>query len=174
MKRAILSTTVAVIIAAAAPSSFAANLAVGTDGQAGVNAAVGDNAATVGAAVNSTTSVQTGDNATSTTTNAATTNADAGSLVAAISSDGTTASSIQGLGDISSVTVVKVNDVIKANDEQTVKAALAKSKSEIVKLQAAIAANSKLKAKLEEKSVKLSSVVALNVDANSAVTVFVE
>ena len=169
MKRALLSTTVAVIIAAAASSSFAANLAVGTDGQAGVNAAVGDNASNVGAAANSTTSVQTGDNATS-----ASTNADAGSLVAAISSDGTTASSIQGLGDISSVTVVKVNDVIKANDEQTVKAALAKSKSEIVKLQAAIAANSKLKAKLEEKSVKLSSVVALNVDAKSAVTVFVE
>lgn len=169
MKRALLFTTVAVIIAAAASSSFAANLAVGTDGQVGVNAALGDNAVTVGAAANSTTSVQTGDNATSITSNA-----DAGSLVAAISSDGTTASSIQGLGDISSVTVVKVNDVIKANDEQTVKAALAKSKSEIVKLQAAIAANTKLKAKLEEKSVKLTSVVALNVDAKSAVTVFVE
>ena len=169
MKRAILSTTVAVIIAAAASSSFAANLAVGTDGQAGVNATVGDNAATVGAVANSTTSVQTGNNTTGSTSNA-----DAGSLVAAISSDGTVASSIQELGEISSVTVVKVNDVVKANDEQTVKAALAKSKSEIVKLQAAIAANSKLKAKLEEKSVKLSSVVALNVDAKSAVTVFVE
>ncbi|MDP8995555.1 MAG: hypothetical protein M3O03_00925 [Pseudomonadota bacterium] len=147
------------MIAAAASPSFAASATVGVD--ADTTAKVGDTAAAVGA--NSNASVQAG-----------TTAADPASVVAAISSDGTAAASIQGLGDISSVTVIKVNDVIKASDDQALKAALAKSKADIVKLQAAIAANSKLKAKLEEKSVKLSSIVALNVDAKSEVTVFVE
>jgi hypothetical protein len=168
MKRAILSTTVAVVIAAAASSSFAANLTVGADGKVGANAAVGDTAATVGAAAGSTTTAQTGNSANGATTT------DSGSLVAAISSDGAIAASVKQLGNVSSVTVVKVADMVKADDKQTVDAALTKSKSDIAKLQAAIAANSKLKTKLEEKSVKLSSVVALNVDANSAVTVFVD
>ena len=172
MKHTLLTTTVAIMIAAAASPSYAANLSVGADGKADTKADttvnVGDTTAKLGASADADASAATGNSATSTTTNV-----DSGSLVAAISSDAATAATVQEMSDISSVTVVKVKDVIKANDEQTVKAALAKSKLEIAKLQAAVAANSKLKAKLEEKSINISSVVALNVAANSAVTVFV-
>ena len=168
MKHTLLTTTVAIMIAAAASPSYAANLSVGADGKADSTVKVGDTTAKLGASADADASAATGNSATSTTTNV-----DSGSLVAAISSDAATAATVQEMSDISSVTVVKVKDVIKANDEQTVKAALAKSKLEIAKLQAAVAANSKLKAKLEEKSINISSVVALNVAANSAVTVFV-
>ena len=168
MKNTLLTTTIAMMIAAAASTSYAANLSVGADGKADTTVKVGDTTAKLGANADTDASAATGNNSTSTTLPV-----DSGSLVAAISSDATTAASIQEISDISSVTVIKVKDVIKANDEQTVKTALAKSKLEIAKLQAAVAANSKLKAKLEEKSVNISTVVALNVAANSAVTVFV-
>ena len=77
------------------------------------------------------------------------------------------------MADVSSVKVVKISAIAEGHNQEAVKAALDTNKSAISKLQAAIAANAKLKAKLEEKSVKLSSVVALNMESNDSVTVFV-
>ena len=156
MKYSILTTVAAVMIAAAGPSSFAAGLAVGVDGQVDTSAQV--------VAPGSPDKVETG----------STTNADVGLLVTALSADGTTAATLKEVNNTSSVTVIKVADVATGNDKQTVDDALIKNKANIASLRAAIAANSQLKAKLDEKSVKASNVVALNVAASGAVTVFVE
>ena len=168
MKRTFLMTTVALFIAGAAAPSFADTASVGATGQAGTSAAVGSTAAKVGATVDSNTTVNTGDKTT------AGANANFGTLMSAITADASTAASIQEMTNVSSVKVVKVSALAEGNNQEAVKAALDTNKSAVAKLQAAIAANANLKAKLNEKSVKLSSVVALNMDASGTVIVFVD
>ncbi len=146
MKRTVFLTAIALMIATAAPSSFAA----------GINASTTNNPSPDALVIGSTT------------------NACAESLITAVSDDATNATSIKEMADISSLTVIKVSDGDTGNDLQTVNDALTKNKANIATLYAAIAANSQLKAKLDEKSIRPSSVVALNVVIGGVVTAFVE
>ena len=91
----------------------------------------------------------------------------------AINTDASTAASIQQMANVSSLTVVDVSTLAQGNGQAAVKAALDTNKSAVAKLQAAIAANAALSAKIEANSVKVTSVVAMNIDASGSVVMFV-
>ena len=146
MKRTVFLSAIALMFATAAQSSFASCIVASTTNNSASDALV----------------------------IVATTNAVAESMITAASSVATVATAFKEMADISSLTVIEVYDGDTGIDLQTVTDALTKNKSIIATLNAAFAADSQLKAKLDEKSINPLSMVALNVVTDSTVTVFVE
>lgn len=93
-------------------------------------------------------------------------------VTAAIENSGATASQIGTITAVGEVKVVKINELGgNATDLQT---AVSENQEDVAKLRGAVEANPALKAELEKQQVEVSSVVATKIEADGAVTVFVQ
>jgi hypothetical protein len=176
MKRTIAFTTAAILSAASlagpayaldakAGGQVGAGAQVGGAGNSG-NSGIGGN---IGAGANVGMQAQTDDG----TTGSIGSDANLDSVISAMRSGESNATAIQGMSEVSSVTVVKVDDLAKGDDAQALETAMSDNEKAVSSLQAAIEANADLKAELAAQSVDSSNVVAANVEANGALTVYV-
>jgi hypothetical protein len=93
-------------------------------------------------------------------------------VTAAIEDSGATASQIGTITAVGEVKVVKINELGgNATDLQT---AVSENQEDVTKLRGAVEANPALKAELDKQQVEVSSVVATKIEADGAVTVFVQ
>jgi hypothetical protein len=93
-------------------------------------------------------------------------------VTAAIEDSGATASQIGTITAVGEVKVVKINELGgNATDLQT---AVSENQEDVTKLRGAVEANPALKAELDKQKVEVSSVVATKIEADGAVTVFVQ
>ena len=93
-------------------------------------------------------------------------------VTAAIENSGATASQIGTITAVGEVKVVKINELGgNATDLQT---AVSENQEDVAKLRGAVEANPALKAELEKQQVEVSNVVATKIEADGAVTVFVQ
>lgn len=185
MKRTIVLTTAA-LLASASLAVPAYALDVGVGGQAGVGAQVGGGGSDssgiggnvgVGANVGAQAQTDSGsfddDSIDSGTTASTNSDANFGSVISAIRSGKSNAAAIEGMSEVSSVTVVNVDDLAQGNNTQALENAVSDNEGEIADLQAAIEANADVMAELEGQSLDHSDVVAANVGADGALTVYV-
>lgn len=93
-------------------------------------------------------------------------------LMAAMN-DTSASASVVGMLTVGTVNVIRVNEMANDNVEAFAKAK-ADHEASIDKLQSSIEGNAKVKAALEQKGVDPTSVVAANVEADGALTVYVE
>jgi hypothetical protein len=96
------------------------------------------------------------------------------SLVSSIQASKDRMNTVQTMTSVSSVNVVDVRDMAQGEKKATLENTLAESQSEITGLQAAVIANPALAAKLKEQTVDPSNVVAVTIEADGSVTVFVQ
>ncbi|RUM99545.1 hypothetical protein EET67_01180 [Pseudaminobacter arsenicus] len=78
------------------------------------------------------------------------------------------------LTEASNVKVVKVGDLATGENATALETALSENKEQVTELQAAVEANTALKAELEKQQVQASSVVAAKTEADGSITVFVQ
>ena len=188
MKRSIAYTTAA-LLASASLAIPAYALDVGADVGIGAGAQVGgnggsDNSGGLGVSgnvdANTGAQVQTGGGSSddgsidSGTTASTDSNANFGLLISSMQSGDSNAAAIQGMSEVSSVTVVNVEDLTQGNNIQAVENAKSDNEDQITSLQAAVEANTDLTAELEEQSADSSDVIAANIAADGSVTLFVE
>jgi hypothetical protein len=114
------------------------------------------------------------DAATDNGTTASTGAADFDSLIASIKADSTNVGAISSLTTVGSVTVVRANDLAKGENMQALQQAIDENHAAVTDLQAAIAANPALKAKLDAQNIAASSIVAADVGQDGSLTVYVK
>ncbi len=180
MKRTLLLTTAAMMAASLAAPAFA--LDVGADVGGSVGANVGGSSGSddsgssgginLGGNANAGASAQAQTD--SGTTGSIGSDANLDLVISAIGSGEDNAATIQGMSDVSSVTVVDAGDLAQGDDAQALEDAMSEHEDGISDLRAAIDANTDLKAELERQSADSSDVVAVDVQADGALTVFVE
>ena len=195
MKRTI-AYTAATLLASASLAVPAYSLDVGVGAKAGVGAQAGGNGNAGGSGnsggiglsgnVNAGAQAQSGgsasDDGSIDTGTTASTDADAnfGLLISSMRSGEDSASQIGSMTEVSSVTVVNVDDLVQGNNLQAVENAKSENEGQIDDLQAAVGANAKLVAELEGQpdddsdDIPVSDVIAANVEADGSVTLFVE
>lgn len=93
-------------------------------------------------------------------------------LTAAIDANATSATQIGTITDVSEVKVVKVSEL--GGNATDLQAKLTEKQDDLTKLQSAVEANAALKAELDKQQVEVSSVVATEIEADGAVTVYVQ
>lgn len=183
MKRTSLITTTAILASLAAAPALALDANVGANANSDVGAQVDSSGVNAGAGMNTDAQIGAGtsaaDGSASATTDAgitASTSSDPnfGMLISSLNANANTATQVEAMTDVSSVSVVKISDLEQGNNQAAVSNAIAKNAEATAELQSAIEANSALKAELEQQSVDVSSVVAANVGAGGQLTVFVQ
>lgn len=183
MKRTSLITTTALLASLAAAPALALDANVGANASSDVGAQVDSGGVNAGADMNTDAQIGAGtsasDGSAAATTDAgitASTSSDPnfGMLISSLNASANTAAEVQAMTDVSSVSVVKIDDLQKGNNQAAVSNAISKNAEATAELQAAIEANSALKAELEEQSVEVSSVVAAHVGTGGQLTVFVQ
>ncbi|PWK76238.1 hypothetical protein [Aminobacter sp. AP02] len=101
------------------------------------------------------------------------TKADLGTVTSAIMASRTSAIAIQAMTTVGTVNIVKISEVA-GDDKQALERIIADNEPDITGLQAAIMANSALKTELDKATIDTSAIVAANIEADGAVTVFVK
>lgn len=99
--------------------------------------------------------------------------ADASTVMSSIEASSGTATAIQALTTARSVSIVKIKDIAKGDELPRIKQAMKDKQADITGVQAAIMANSELKAKVDAENVDMSSIVAARIAADGSVTIFV-
>ncbi|MGF7006220.1 hypothetical protein [Aminobacter sp. BE322] len=94
-------------------------------------------------------------------------------VMSSIQASSSTATAIQSLTAVTSVNIVKVAAIASKDELQKLDQAEKDNQADITGVQAAIMANALLKEKLDAENVDTSSILAANVAADGAVTVFV-
>ena len=183
MKRTILLTTAAIMAASLAAPAFALDLGAGANVGGSVGANVGgssgsDDSGSGGSSGGINLGANAGAGAQAQTDGGTTgsigSDANLDLVISAIGSGDDNAATIQGMSDVSSVTVVDAGDLAQGDDGQALEDAMSENEDGIRDLRAAIDANADLKAELERQSADSSDVVAVDVQADGALTVFVE
>ena len=189
MKRTIAYTTAAVLASASlAVPAYALDVGVGANVGAGASAGGSSNSGgngnsgglNIGGGLDANTGaqVQTGGGSSNGSIDAGTTastdsDANFGLLISSMRS-GDSATRIEGMTEVSSVSVVNVEDLAQGNNLQAFENAKSDNEAQIGDLQAAVAANADLVAGLETEAAESSDVIAANVAADGSVTLFVE
>ncbi len=93
------------------------------------------------------------------------------SAVTAIDGNAATTQSISTMTEVRDVKIVKISE-LEGHDAATVEQAVAANQAGIDELQAAVSANAALSQELETQGIDSSSVLAAQVEADGAVTVF--
>ena len=183
MKRTILLTTAAIMAASLAAPAFALDVGAGANVGGSVGANVGGNSDSVcSGGSGSSGGINVGGNANagaqvgtdSGTTASTNSDANLALVISAIGSGDDNATAIQGMTDVSSVTVIDAGDLAQGDDEQALENAMSENEDGISGLRAAIDANADLKAEIVRQSPDSTDVVAVDVGADGALTVFVE
>lgn len=172
MKRILGLTTAALLGASmfAAPG-MAAGLDVDASGKAGIEAGASGADTTLDAQ----TDLDAGTNTTMPDVDTDTTAAIGATFdgaLTAIDGAATTTQSISSITEIEDVRVVRVNE-LEGSDTAAVERAVSENQAQIDELRAAIDANAKLSQELQAEGVETSNVVAAQVEADGAVTVYV-
>jgi hypothetical protein len=81
---------------------------------------------------------------------------------------------IQGLKSVKSVNVLKITDIATGNDQTALDGAMTTHKQGMASLRSAVCSNTAINAALSKKSVDCKTVVAANVSADGALTVYVD
>ena len=103
----------------------------------------------------------------------AATNANFGQVISSIQASKTDASQIQAVTTVSSVNVVKVNDLAKGENMNALDQAVTKNEGDIATLRTAMTSNTAVNAALATASVDVATVVAANISTDGVLTVFV-
>ncbi|WP_457935449.1 hypothetical protein [Mesorhizobium sp. 10J20-29] len=180
MKRTSLITTTALIAGLMSAPAFALDVNAGGNvdagaqvGGAGANIDAGanvDGGANAGAGAGTGAKFNTDLGTTASTSS----DANFGMLISSLNASAKTAADIKAMTDVSEVTVVMVSDLEAGANAAAIGNAMSKNAEARADLQAAIEANTDLKAELENQSVDVSSVVAANIGAGGSLTVFVQ
>ena len=191
MKRTIAYTTAAILASVSlAVPAYALDVGVGANAGAGASASgsgsgnSGGNGNAGGLNIgggldaNTGAQVQTGGGSSNGSIDAGTTastdsDSNFGLLISSMRS-GDSATRIEGMTEVSSVSVVNVEDLAQGNNLQAFENAKNDNEAQIGDLQAAVAANADLVAGLETEAAESSDVIAANVAADGSVTLFVE
>ena len=100
--------------------------------------------------------------------------ADIGTVISAIQASGSSATAIQAMTTVGTVNIVRISEFAKGDDKQALDKLIADNEPDITGVQAAIMANSALKTKLDAETIDTSAIVAANIEADGAVTIFVK
>ncbi len=100
--------------------------------------------------------------------------ADLGTVMSSIQATNSNATAIQALTAVNRIDIVKVSDLAGAENMPALDKAVAENEADITGLQAAIMANSALKAKIDAESIDTSDIVAASIAPDGAVTVLVK
>lgn len=100
--------------------------------------------------------------------------ADLGTVISAIQASRNSANTIQTMTTVGTVNIVRLSEIAKGDDKQALDKVISDNEPDITGVQAAIMANSALKKKLDAKTIDPSAIVAANIEADGAVTVFVK
>jgi hypothetical protein len=171
MKRILALTTAALMSTGIAGSALAQGVDV--DLGAGAGAEIGGGAETgveAGAGADMDADVGTDD---LDVTGAAGADANLGAVVSAINTGQFGTAEIETATEISSVNVVRIDELPGGEEQQAIDQALDRHQAEVDDLRAAIEANAEIAGELEAQGVASDQVVAAQTDANGAVTVFV-
>lgn len=103
----------------------------------------------------------------------AATNANFGQVISSIQASKTGASQIQAVTTVSSVNVVKVNDLAKGENMNALDQAVTKNEGDIATLRTAMTSNTAVNAALATASVDVTTVVAANISTDGVLTVYV-
>lgn len=100
--------------------------------------------------------------------------ADVQTVMSSIEATNSNATAIQALTAVHRIDIVNVSDLAGAENLPALEKAVADNQADITGLQAAIMANSALKAKIDQESIDTSDVVAASIAPDGAVTIFVK
>ena len=100
-------------------------------------------------------------------------NANFGQVISSIQASKTGATQIQGITEVKSVNVVKVNDLAKGENMTALDNAVTKNEADITSLRSALTTNMTVKTALATASVNVASVVAADVGSDGVLTVYI-
>jgi hypothetical protein len=156
------------LIAAAAVMAFASGPVLAA--AAGVT---GDTSTTITGNMNATTGGNSGNVSGGAMANA-NASADFSQLMTSVQGATAGTTQIQGLTSVKSVNVVKITDIATGNNQTALDGALTSHKQGMTSLRSAVCSNTAIHAALSKKSVDCKNVVAANVSADGALTVYVD
>ncbi len=162
MKRILAMTTAAAMTFGIV--GYAAAQATGIDAGGSANVGVGagpDTGAEVGAGVGATGSI------------GAAGDANLGGVVSAINSGRLGTAELRGVTEVSSVNVIRIDELPGGAEQQAIEQALDRHQAEVDDLRAEFDARAELQSALEAEGVSSDDVVAAQVNADGTVTVFV-
>jgi hypothetical protein len=105
-------------------------------------------------------------------TSFAASNANFGQVISSIQASKTGATQIQGITEVKSVNVVKVNDLAKGQNMTALDNAVTKNEADIASLRTALTANAAVNTALTNASVDVAAVVAADVGNDGVLTVY--
>ena len=95
-----------------------------------------------------------------------------GQVISSLRDGSTNASRLEGMSEISSVNVVRIDDLTGQGDPMALENAINENSSQVSQLQEAIEANSELKSQLDDENVDVSDVFATDI-SDDHITVYV-
>lgn len=105
-------------------------------------------------------------------TSFAASNANFGQVISSIQASKTGATQIQGITEVKSVNVVKVNDLAKGENMTALDNAVTKNEADITSLRSALSANTTVNTALTNANVDVAAVVAADVGSDGVLTVY--
>jgi hypothetical protein len=99
-------------------------------------------------------------------------NANFGQVISSIQASKTGATQIQGITEVKSVNVVKVNDLAKGENMTALDNAVTKNEADITSLRTALTANTAVNTALTQANVDVAAVVAADVGSDGVLTVY--
>jgi hypothetical protein len=99
-------------------------------------------------------------------------NANFGQVISSIQASKTGASQIQGITEVKSVNVVKVNDLAKGENMTALDNAVTKNEADITSLRSAMTTNTTVNTALTNANVDVAAVVAADVGSDGVLTVY--
>jgi hypothetical protein len=105
-------------------------------------------------------------------TSFAASNANFGQVISSIQASKTGATQIQGITEVKSVNVVKVNDLAKGENMTALDNAVTKNEADITSLRSAMTTNTTVNTALTNANVDVAAVVAADVGSDGVLTVY--
>ena len=99
-------------------------------------------------------------------------NANFGQVISSIQASKTGATQIEGITEVKSVNVVKVNDLAKGENMTALDNAVTKNEADITSLRSALTANTTVNTALTQANVNVAAVVAADVGSDGVLTVY--
>jgi len=130
----------------------------------------GDTSTSTAGGINATTG---GNNAAASGSATANASADFTQLMTSVQGAQAGTTQIEGLSSVKSVNVVKITDIATGDNQATLDGAMTAHKQGIDSLRSAVCSNAAIHAALSKKSVDCKNVLAANVSADGALTVYV-